>query len=63
MGMPEHGTFALIQTFFKIIEAIKLNEPEIKKEASFIEKSYEILISKLSSDPQNYDRLKIHHEM
>lgn len=63
MGMPKYGTYSIIQTFFKVIESLKLGSPEVKKEASFIEKSYEILIAKISSDPQLYNRRQINFQM
>jgi hypothetical protein len=42
-----------------LLEEAKRQNAEVKAEANWIEKGYEVIISKVSSDLDSYDRVKI----
>lgn len=59
MGMPQPGTHFPIQNFLKLLEEGKRQSLEVRAEANYIEKGYEVIIAKVSNDLEAYDRVKI----
>jgi hypothetical protein len=59
VGVSQSRILFLMQVFLKLLEEAKRQNAEIKAEATFIEKGYEVIISKVSNDLDSFDKVKI----
>lgn len=50
MGVPQPCNHFTIQNFLKLLEEAKRQNIEVRAEANYIEKGYEVIIAKVSND-------------